>query len=293
MIKQKAILVLPIGVVVILSVLLASQSPALAQSINEFVSGTVIKNSTTQNALTLVQGNTVSNGRADGGALLINNSGNKNTGLTLYSNQSAPNQPLMRMEIDNPSWGEEVLHIKSDSPTSRGLILLESPAPEIEFVETDQSGAKGKFEIRVQHDTFQFNSRRADDTTFENKITMTHGGDLELRSGSLDVQGGKPSTFKGGINIVGGCLAFDGKCVGGDQLKAPQSSANQGTSANGSSNTSNSSGSASLAVNSGAPPDLDCNSFKEQGTMKLDSKNNRLYICNGPERGWDYVSLSN
>lgn len=290
MIKQKVLLVLPMGLAVVLVTLLASQSPVLAQSVNEFVSGSVVKNSSTQNALTLVQGNTVSNGRADGGALLVNNSGNKNTGLTLYSNQSAPTQPLMRMEIDNPSWSEEVLYIKSDSPTSRGLIRLDSPAPEIEFVETDQSGAKGKFEIRVQHGEFQFNSRRGDDTTFENKMSMTQDGDLELVSGSLNILGDAPSTFKGGINIVGGCLAFDGTCVGGEALLTTTGASDSKGSSN--SNAKSNSVSA-LAVKPGAPADIDCNSFKEQGTMMLDAENNRLYICNGPERGWDYTALSN
>ncbi|HEY0964235.1 MAG TPA: hypothetical protein VGE31_00355, partial [Candidatus Paceibacterota bacterium] len=157
-----------------------------------------MSNNTTQNALSIIQNKTVGDSRANGGALLINNTGNQNTGLTVYSNLgSLVAQPLVRLEIDNETWDEEVLYIKSDSPTSRGLIRLDSPAPEIEFVETDQTGANGKFEVRVQHDTFQINSRRSDDTTYENKINMTHAGDLELVSGALKVAGSKPSEFKG------------------------------------------------------------------------------------------------
>ena len=262
-----------------------AMSPVAAQTLTQLVSGSILQNSTSQNALSIIQNKTVGKGRADGGALLINNTGNEHTGLTVYSNLGAlVAQPLMRLEIDNEGWDEEVLYIKSDSPTSRGLIRLDSPAPEIEFVETDQTGASGKFEVRVQHDTFQINSRRSDDTTFENKVNVTHAGDLELISGALKVAGSKPSEFKGGINITGGCLAINGKCVTEGSLGAPTSEPIKSTT---------SSGGGQAMVASGTPANVDCNSYQEQGKFTLDTKNNRLYICNGPERGWDYTVLTN
>ncbi|MEK7639080.1 MAG: hypothetical protein AAB388_02895 [Patescibacteria group bacterium] len=258
---------------------------ALAETLAQLVGGSVITNSTSQNALSILQNATVPKGRTNGGALFLNNTGNQNTGLTLYSDQAAPAQPLVRMEIDNPNWDEEVLYIRSDSGTSRGLIRLDSPAPEIEFAETDQTGASGKFEVRVQHDTFQINSRRSDDTTFENKMNMTHAGDLELVSGALKANGTKPSEFKGGINITGGCIALDGTCIstsalGGSVSQAPSTAAVTTSLAK-------------LPLVSDVPRDLDCNSYQEQGAMQFDTKNNRLYICNGPTRGWDYATLSN
>lgn len=263
-------------------------TPALAQSTAQLLGGSILQNNTTQNALSILQNKTVGKGRADGGALLINNTGNEHTGLTVYSNLgSLVAQPLMRLEIDNEAWDEEVLYIKSDSPTSRGLIRLDSPAPEIEFVETDQTGAAGKFEIRVQHDAFQINSRRSDDSTFENKLNMTHAGDLELVSGALKVAGSKASEFKGGINITGGCLAINGKCVTAGSLGTTSTKEENTTSPT----TSGTTGKAS--VSQGTPPTVDCNSYEEQGKFALDAKNNRLYICNGPERGWDYTSLTN
>ncbi len=269
-------------------IILGGTAPVLAQTATQLLSSSVLQNNTTQNALSVIQNQTVGKGRADGGAVLINNTGNQHTGLTIYSNLGAlVAQPLMRLEIDNEGWDEEVLYIKSDSPTSRGLIRLDSPAPEIEFVETDQTGAKGKFEIRVQHDNFQINSRRDDDTTFENKINVTHAGDLELVTGVLKVAGSKASEFKGGINITGGCLAINGKCVTAGSLETSTTEETNTTS----SNTSGAAGKA--AVSRGAPAAVACNSYQEQGTFVLDAENHRLYICNGPERGWDYTSLTN
>lgn len=45
--------------------------------------------------------------------------------------------------------------------------------------------------------------------------------------------------------------------------------------------------------NAGAPPAGDCDADTERGRMSIDTTNNRLYICNGATRGWDYVALTN
>ena len=42
-----------------------------------------------------------------------------------------------------------------------------------------------------------------------------------------------------------------------------------------------------------AKPAGDCDSNNERGRMSIDTTNNRLYICNGATRGWDYVALTN
>jgi hypothetical protein len=44
---------------------------------------------------------------------------------------------------------------------------------------------------------------------------------------------------------------------------------------------------------SGSPATADCDSDSERGRMAIDIGNNRLYVCNGASRGWDYVSLTN
>jgi len=45
--------------------------------------------------------------------------------------------------------------------------------------------------------------------------------------------------------------------------------------------------------NAGAPTSGDCDADSEWGRIAIDTTNNRLYICNGASRGWDYVGLTN
>lgn len=45
--------------------------------------------------------------------------------------------------------------------------------------------------------------------------------------------------------------------------------------------------------NAGAPPAGDCDNNAERGRMSIDTTNNRLYVCNGATRGWDYLTLTN
>lgn len=45
--------------------------------------------------------------------------------------------------------------------------------------------------------------------------------------------------------------------------------------------------------NAGAPPAADCDNDDERGRLSIDTTNNRLYICIGAARGWDYISLNN
>jgi hypothetical protein len=44
--------------------------------------------------------------------------------------------------------------------------------------------------------------------------------------------------------------------------------------------------------NAGAPPAGDCDADNERGRLSIDTTNNRLYICNGSARGWDYIALT-
>tara|TARA_Y100000310_G_scaffold241392_1_gene245342 strand:+ start:123 stop:2081 length:1959 start_codon:yes stop_codon:yes gene_type:complete len=39
------------------------------------------------------------------------------------------------------------------------------------------------------------------------------------------------------------------------------------------------------------PPEEDCNSDSETGRMKIDTSSNQLWICNGADRGWDWLQL--
>jgi hypothetical protein len=44
--------------------------------------------------------------------------------------------------------------------------------------------------------------------------------------------------------------------------------------------------------NAGAPPAGDCDADAERGRISIDTSNNRLYVCNGAARGWDYATLT-
>jgi hypothetical protein len=45
--------------------------------------------------------------------------------------------------------------------------------------------------------------------------------------------------------------------------------------------------------NAGAPAAADCDADNERGRISIDTTNNRLYVCNGATRGWDYIALTN
>jgi hypothetical protein len=47
-----------------------------------------------------------------------------------------------------------------------------------------------------------------------------------------------------------------------------------------------------IDAESGAPMTGDCNEDIERGRMILDYTDNRLYVCNGATRGWDYSALT-
>ena len=168
----------------------------IADTINE-IGATVIQNDTTNNpdavsitntadsnALTITQSGDVGNTRASSGGLFINNTGNPASAMRIYTNEGATSSnPLMALEVDNTAFDQTVLKITSDGTGSQGLIRLDSPAPEIEFVETDQAAPAGKFEIRVQNDMFQLNGRNVGDNAFENSISferLADGGRMGL-----------------------------------------------------------------------------------------------------------------
>jgi hypothetical protein len=46
-------------------------------------------------------------------------------------------------------------------------------------------------------------------------------------------------------------------------------------------------------TSNGLPPAADCNEDSERGKVSIDTKNSRLYICNGQLRGWDFIKLTN
>lgn len=84
---------------------------------------------------------------------------------------SARAYPVFQITNDSSSGvGLKIVH--TDANNSQGGIRLDSPSPEIEFVETDQVAPAGKFEIRVQNDIFSINGRNSADDSFEQAFTF-------------------------------------------------------------------------------------------------------------------------
>lgn len=102
----------------------------------------------------------------------------------------AGTENLVVIETTDTLWDRPLLRI-NDSSTSGGAanIRIDSPNPDIEFVESDQVSPAGKFEISVQGDKFQINGRNAADNSFEqilNISRMDKGGMLGVGAGSGD-----------------------------------------------------------------------------------------------------------
>jgi hypothetical protein len=123
----------------------------------------------------LVAGQGDYGGFDDGEAFVnIRNTANDGSAIRIETdNGSGQSAPLAFLHVTNPTFNDDILRIMSDSETSRGLIRLDSPAPEMEFVETDQTAPAGKFEVRVQNDRFSVNGRNSADTAFEEIFTVT------------------------------------------------------------------------------------------------------------------------
>lgn len=49
----------------------------------------------------------------------------------------------------------------------------------------------------------------------------------------------------------------------------------------------------SINAQNATPVLADCDEDNERGKLVLDYLNNRLYVCNGAARGWDFVALTN
>lgn len=97
---------------------------------------------------------------------------------------------LVYIEATSASWDRPLLRI-IDNSTAGGAanIRIDSPNPDIEFVETDQTTPAGKFEIAVQGDKFQINGRNLADNSFEQILNISRvdrGGMVGIGAGSGD-----------------------------------------------------------------------------------------------------------
>lgn len=144
-----------------------------------------ITNAGTGSSLYIDQNGATGSDPTGSAALKIDNTGNAGSALLIYSNYAGAvrQDGLVYIRVDHASYDGPILRIKSDSSDSEGLIRLDGPSPEIEYVETDQSAPAGKWETRVQGDRFQINSRATGDSTFEKLVGWNRtadGGTMQL-----------------------------------------------------------------------------------------------------------------
>lgn len=106
---------------------------------------------------------------------VINNTASYGNAFSAYTDNGNTSTVtnFFLLGIKNSSYARPILRI-NDNSTNGGCasIRLDSPNPDIEFVEIDQTSPSGKFEIAVQGDTFQLNSRNTADDSFENYISF-------------------------------------------------------------------------------------------------------------------------
>lgn len=107
---------------------------------------------------------------------------------------------------------------------------------------------------------------------------------------------GSLSRFTNNVGISGGLSvgATYGNVSAPANTLIVEGNVGVGTSAPGSQLTVGSNGYFQFQKTSkGRPPITDCDADAERGRMSIDTFGNRLYICNGASRGWDYTNLSN
>ncbi|MFM2374848.1 MAG: hypothetical protein RLZZ234_843 [Candidatus Parcubacteria bacterium] len=119
----------------------------------------------------LYQSGVVSIGTSTANAMLqISDTSNATGGLYIASSQSTPagSVNLATFETTNANWDRPLVRI-NDISTNGGAanVRLDSPNPDIEFIETDQTAPQGKFELAGSGNRFQVNSRDAGNSAFE------------------------------------------------------------------------------------------------------------------------------
>ena len=120
------------------------------------------------------------------GGVLLDVTNTDGMGMQIYNN-GGPRTALgglMNILNDNYFFNEPELYIKSISTGGgHGNIRMDSPNPNFEWVETDQTAPAGKFEDDVNNDARRFNSRNAANNSFQVRAIMSHEGTFGLGNG--------------------------------------------------------------------------------------------------------------
>ena len=136
--------------------------------------GISVTNAGTANTIFIDANGNVGTTASTSGAILITNTNNTSYAINIYSNAGASAGALMRIFADNTAFDQPLLHLATDGTAGGAANLrLDGPAPQIEFVETDQVTPAGKFEVGVNGDVLYVASRNSGDTSFEKVIEIT------------------------------------------------------------------------------------------------------------------------
>ncbi|MCK6462835.1 MAG: hypothetical protein L6Q29_03405 [Candidatus Pacebacteria bacterium] len=133
------------------------------------------------------------------GTVNIQNTNSNALGLQVYTNNGATtDSPLVLFRSDNTAFDDGVLWLLQDG-TGGGAYnaRFQGPAPQLEWVESDQTTPAGKFEDGVNGDVRYIASRNAADTSFENAFTF---GRL-ANGGSFAQLGTGNSYFTGNLGV--------------------------------------------------------------------------------------------
>ena len=160
-----------------------------------------VDNDGISNGLVFNQNGNTGTTTGSSGGLLVKQNGT-GFGAQFYSNVGAGAGALVYIETDNASWDQPLLHIKT-AGTSGGAtnIRLDGPAPQIEFVETDQTTPAGKYEIGVNGDQFYVAGRNSGDSSFERLAEfyrLASGGGMALYGTTSGTTTIKPSATASG-----------------------------------------------------------------------------------------------
>ena len=142
------------------------------------------------NILTIKPERTYSSSRSQGGAVNIYNTNNDREALVIYASTTSANAALLRLE--NESWGRTSGMLRINSRATGGAdydIRIDSPNPDIEFVDTSETAPAGRFEFASNGDYFQFTGRNAADTAFESIMVLERiadGGRVGINDTSPD-----------------------------------------------------------------------------------------------------------
>ena len=118
-------------------------------------------------------------GSTDGGLLNLRMEANPGAALNIVTDadDTSSDSPLLYVEATNSGYENQLLRLIHASGCGNcAQIRMDSPAPQIEWVETDQVGTNGsgKFEMQVNGNQFNIAPRLFDNSGFQNAYEFAH-----------------------------------------------------------------------------------------------------------------------